>query len=459
MRVYFFDLFLHFCYFFAIFFFLFFLSSVPCCDVHYSLLAEEGREGGRGGGGGEMNSLLFRVKPKKGDAITTSSLATGAERAYTETPLTAGSRRSSRQQTPPGAAASVPSFSAIQSVPMKTSSPSLLPASASPPRGLQNSMTPSQQTASIHQPGMLPSQSMHRSQSQELMHSFALSGRESVSSYSLQHHGQKVLLPPGAKLMSGPPPSGVKIMMKGSPLPPGAKLMKGPPPPGMMKKLMMPGVPHGKMQAPPQANSAMPGTMNFSVTVPPGLSPPKMSVPLAPPLNPSQVAKSAQVLPQNSSSSPKHDSHSSSQEKRSISAPQVSDPKAKPPAFSSSKTKAIDIDEAPLRPDAPRNASDSESEIQFVVEEGSYYLGSPVLQESPEQITVAPSKGSSMRFNEESKASVYPAVIQNEDSAKAPGSMSRQCSQASIHSSPSPSLVMPLEKTKKFESGWEAMKN
>ncbi|RNC30272.1 hypothetical protein TcCL_Unassigned07215, partial [Trypanosoma cruzi] len=101
----------------------------------------------------------------------------------------------------------------------------------------------------------------------------------------------------------------------------------------------------------------------------------------------------------------------------------------------------------------PRNASDSESEIQFVVEEGSYHVGTPVLQESPERITVAPSKGSSMRFNEEPKALVYPVVIQDDDSARARGSTLRQCSQASLHSSPSPSHVMPLEETKEFENG------
>ncbi|EAN85803.1 hypothetical protein, conserved [Trypanosoma cruzi] len=402
-----------------------------------------------------MNSFFFRKKQKKGDATTTttSSLATGAERGYTETPLTVGSRRSSRQLTPPGVATPVPSFSAIQSAPMKTSSPSLLPAFSPPPRGFQNSMTQSQQAASMHQPGMPPSQSMNTSPSQELVHSFAMSGRESVSSYSLQHHGQKVLLPPGAKLMSGPPPSGVKIMMKGSPLPPGAKLIKGPPPPGMMKKQMMPGVPHGKMQAPPPANSTTPGTKSLSVTAPPAHSPPKMSVPFAPPLNPNQAAKLSQVLPPTPSSSPRRDSHSSSQEKKPLSAPKVSDPKPKPPAFSSCKTKASDIDEVQLRPDAPRNASDSESEIQFVVEEGSYHVGTPVLQESPERITVAPSKGSSMRFNEEPKALVYPVVIQDDDSARARGSTLRQCSQASLHSSPSPSHVMPLEETKEFENG------
>ncbi|RNF23808.1 uncharacterized protein Tco025E_02709 [Trypanosoma conorhini] len=393
---------------------------------------------------------FFKKKRKTSAAAAASSGTKVSESIATETMPRHPSHGSSGQLTPPGTGTSSPSPVETQTTLAATTPPASVKS--------KSALPPAQQGAAMHPAGVLPPpRSMSRSQTPELLHSAPLSQRGSASSHLLQPHGNQPQLPSGMRLMSGSPahPGAKMMMMKGPPLPPGAKLIKGPPPPGMMKKKMMPGAPPVKMlMVPPPPSSSMASASKSPMVPPPqGGLPPRKSAAPAPPLGVGQLGTSTAVSSQPPSSPPVPRSSSASLEKGRAIPPPIPEEEGKETPPSSSKPKLNDVDESKLRPEAPRNLTDSDSELHFVLEEGSSVERTPAVEGSPERNLHGLSNGSSLQFNEEVAPSPTLFLVQNDDATAARGgSVSHQGSQAFLGSVPNSSRSISRGEGKRLES-------
>ncbi|ORC88338.1 uncharacterized protein TM35_000172100 [Trypanosoma theileri] len=196
-------------------------------------------------------------------------------------------------------------------------------------------------------------------------------------------------LPPGAKLIHGGAlPPGVKLM-KG-PVPPGAKLIKGPPPPGLMKKMgPPPGVsPKQMMHSPQQIPlKIIPGAKSPTIA-PPRLPPRKVSPkffhpkfteeghgllsPPSPPLLLHEQEKQSlsrsgsrrhSSLVANISSGHQEKQHNSNSLGENVDG---EDHQLQVPGVSIKRN-----DDIVVVPSTPRNDSDSDNELKFVIEPDS----------------------------------------------------------------------------------------